>query len=623
MEIDFDAHGGQLLFPFLMENQGTIYVPPARIEGFNLIAGLDYGTRNPSAFEVLSVDYDGLIQVIWEYYEEPRRPDESDEQFRARKGYKVLSQAIKSCPYFSRNLVIWADPSLWNKTQEGDDPKGLKSVADLFAQEKVFLSPGQKGQDFACYEKLVSNVWKDPASPGLTIMQNCPWLWWELQRLRFADFGAATQANRNLQEKIVDKDNHCYSYDTDILTETGWKRFYDLTDRDKVATWAGDNGLIAWETPEEILEYDYDGVMCSLESGNLDFCVTPNHKMWVANQVDVIRKQSPKYSRRAISEIDKVMWVCKSGRSQYQELDWPDSQIAWYGFWLAEGCKSKNHRGSYYAHIDQKNADKETTEMLNAAGRHSKRVNKRGVVRYSYGKKFYDLVKDQGCSYEKFIPLFLKKGSVRQLKLLIYWMIKGDGTKNDRMWRYNTTSRQMADDFQEICFKAGYVSRLSIQANRVSVLPSGEKCQGRIVYHVSIQRGRKGQRGNGKPSVLAQIKKGKLLWGEYKGKVYCVNTKAGVIVVRRNGIPMWCGQSWDAFKYAVMTIPAFTKIPKKMRTLAEMRIDYLEKGSRAEQELRAFEKEAYQYDNQFVSAYNEAFGVAVEMAKEYMPTIKE
>jgi len=210
MEIDFDAHGGQLLFPYLLEYQNRIFVNPQEIKGAQLIAGLDYGTRNPSAFEVLAIDYDKNIKVVYEYYEPPKAHKESDEVFRARKGYKMLAAAIKQCPYFSEKLRILADPSLWNKTQEARDSTGLMSVADLFAQEGVALTQGQRGRDFACYESLDSNLWDNLAEPRLVIFKNCPWLWWEVQRLRFDDYAAATQANQNLKEKIVDKDNHAW-----------------------------------------------------------------------------------------------------------------------------------------------------------------------------------------------------------------------------------------------------------------------------------------------------------------------------------------------------------------------------------------------------------------------------
>jgi len=209
MEVDFDAHGGQLLFPYLLDNQNSLFVAPYSVEGLKLIAGLDYGTRNPSAFEVLSVDYDEKINIAYEYYEAPKKAIESDDEFRARKGYKKLCAAIKACPYFE-GLTIYADPSLWNKTQESADSKGLMSIADLFQTEGVRLTPGQRGRDFACYEHLDKQLWVDPTNPLLTISKVCPWLWWEIQRLRFSDYGAATQVNQNLQEKIVDRDNHAW-----------------------------------------------------------------------------------------------------------------------------------------------------------------------------------------------------------------------------------------------------------------------------------------------------------------------------------------------------------------------------------------------------------------------------
>jgi hypothetical protein len=209
MMIDFDAHGGQLLFPYMLGNQDQLFIKPHSVEGLQLIAGLDYGTRNPSAFEVLAINYDNDINIAYEYYEAPKKSNETDDDFRKRKGHKVLCAAIKQCPYF-QGLTILADPSLWNKTQESADSKGLMSIADLFLQEGVKLSPGQRGRDFACYEHIDKNLWKEPAKPKLTISQTCPWLWWEMQRLRFSDYSATTQVNQNLQEKIVDKDNHAW-----------------------------------------------------------------------------------------------------------------------------------------------------------------------------------------------------------------------------------------------------------------------------------------------------------------------------------------------------------------------------------------------------------------------------
>lgn len=232
MEIDFDAHGGQLLFPYLLDNQEFLFVAHYSVQGTRMVAGLDYGTRNPSAFEVLSIDYDNKINIAYEYYEAPKKATESDDAFRSRKGYKKLCAGIKCCPYFE-GLTIYADPSLWNKTQEASDQKGLMSIADLFLAEGIQLTKGQRGRDFACYEHIDKQLWADPAKPLLTISKNCPWLWWEVQRLRFADYGAATQVNQNLQEKIVDRDNHAWDALKYALMEIIITRAFDPIDLSK------------------------------------------------------------------------------------------------------------------------------------------------------------------------------------------------------------------------------------------------------------------------------------------------------------------------------------------------------------------------------------------------------
>ena len=226
MEIDFDAHGGQLLFPYMLENQERLFIAPYSVDGLRLIAGLDYGTRNPSAFEVLAINTDGDIHVAYEYYEAPKKPGESDDEFRARKGYKILCSEIKRCPYFE-NLIILADPSLWNKTQESADAKGLMSIADLFLQEGVKLSPGQRGRDFACYEHIDKQLWVDLKNPRLTISKSCTWLWWEIQRLRFSDYSATTQVNQNLKEKIVDRDNHAWDAMKYVMSDLIRPKFFD------------------------------------------------------------------------------------------------------------------------------------------------------------------------------------------------------------------------------------------------------------------------------------------------------------------------------------------------------------------------------------------------------------
>lgn len=230
MEVDFQAQGGQLLFPFLAEFNHAIYVNPRPIsETAKLTAGFDYGTRNPSSLQITMWDETtGHPETIWEYYEEPRKKSETDEDFRARKGYKATTAALKACPHWEqlkRGGGIAADPSLWSMTQQTQN--GLKSIADLYGQEGVHMFPAERGGDMAWYEYVSSKWWANPVKPDWKIWRTCPWLWQELQGLRFAEWSASTAVNQNPKDKIVDKANHAVDaikYDFMLRLKSGFSK---------------------------------------------------------------------------------------------------------------------------------------------------------------------------------------------------------------------------------------------------------------------------------------------------------------------------------------------------------------------------------------------------------------
>ena len=73
----------------------------------------------------------------------------------------------------------------------------------------------------------------------------------------------------------------CYDPETEILTADGWKFFPDLTRKDRVAT-LQEGQVLEYKEPEEVMDYDFDGEMIRVESGQVDLMVTPNHRMYVS-----------------------------------------------------------------------------------------------------------------------------------------------------------------------------------------------------------------------------------------------------------------------------------------------------------------------------------------------------
>jgi hypothetical protein len=78
----------------------------------------------------------------------------------------------------------------------------------------------------------------------------------------------------------------CYDPETEILTASGWKYFPELTLKDRVATLqeVGEEKVLEYQAPQELMEYDFDGEMIRIESGQVDLMVTPNHRMYVATK---------------------------------------------------------------------------------------------------------------------------------------------------------------------------------------------------------------------------------------------------------------------------------------------------------------------------------------------------
>lgn len=204
MELDWEATGGDLVFPQFGAYRSKIVVPPlSQIpSSWRLYGSFDYGHRNPSAFYVHAIDHDGDVWTVWEYYQ-------------AGDGYRDTARAIRACPYFGLLCTLpVADPSLFADTQQ--QTNDVKSIARLFYEldekERILFARGKAGPgcDVTFAEKINGEFWKDleHRAPRWRIFATCPKLIWELEKIRFAEWSSSMQEVKNLREQIVDRDNH-------------------------------------------------------------------------------------------------------------------------------------------------------------------------------------------------------------------------------------------------------------------------------------------------------------------------------------------------------------------------------------------------------------------------------
>lgn len=362
-------------------------------------------------------------------------------------------------------------------------------------------------------------------------------------------FRTESAGNNPEGRSILRNAYRCYSDDTEILTEDGWKLFSELSEDVKVATLNPKTEEIIYQCPVSYHKYDHQGKMFHQGGRYIDLLVTPNHKMWVRSSTR--RKQD--FSFVEADKLPRFVAYKKDGVWKGKEQDSftlpairgntyaaPERSIpmdAWLrflGIFLSEGSTHYTRPGVVV--LTQK-ADgmRHVEDVVFEAGfiyvkhrRHHGDIVDLEIL----DRQLYQYLTCFGGSHERYIPKELKFLSLRQLYILWNALMFGDGSYSGCGTPiYTTTSRRLADDVSEIIFKINLVANTRMGSRDYSW---GNK----PMYLVSSSVGRDG--GN---HVNQTHDQREML--DYNGKVYCVEVpEYHILYVRRNGKACWSGNSW-------------------------------------------------------------------------------
>ncbi len=352
----------------------------------------------------------------------------------------------------------------------------------------------------------------------------------------------------------------CYSPDHEVLTTDGWIPVADLTYDHKVATLVNGEELV-YEYPSKLYEYDYEGKMYQVKSNQIDLLVTPNHRMWVAprnskkykiEKAEDIYGKVKNYQKAAeiYNPVNPVKVFILPEDANYYERELPlDAWLEFFGIWLAEGCTLRDWGISIATHKDRvKDALERVCEKLGFEIRKHK-DKKDDCVRNAWcinDKQLVSYIKPLSVgSVNKYIPeWYLNNLNQEQCRILIKGMMLGDGhTMANGTERYDTSSAQLADDFQRLCLQAGWSTNIAIKykkGHESYCAPRNEIFKSTCdAYRMTIIK------KQNYPIVNKNMKDGKQQdsWVDYEGKVYCCKVSSGVIYVRRNGVAVWSGNS--------------------------------------------------------------------------------
>lgn len=153
-----------------------------------------------------------------------------------------------------------------------------------------------------------------------------------------------------------------------------------------------------------------------------------------------------------------------------------------------------------------------------------------------------DYLRQFGLAGDKFVPDLVKNMSARQLRIFLDHYLAGDGTYdvrgNHTRWRAVTVSRRLAEDIQEIAQKVGLSASV-----RVRVAKADTRIGDRVIRKENI---RPIYSVVGRTSRLAPIWRAEAV-DDYDGDVRCVSVPNEILYVRRNGYPVWCGNTITPF----------------------------------------------------------------------------
>lgn len=279
----------------------------------------------------------------------------------------------------------------------------------------------------------------------------------------------------------------CYlEKETEFLTDTGWKKFDEITANDLLGCFDEKHEL---QFKPALNRFDdlYSGEIYTYDSPYVKFSITPNHKLYISDchrnlQNNFSTKYDEKLSNWRLESLEKIFNNKRSYYHQIQcltnnktdNIEFDDDFIKILGMFLSEGCylrnkKTKKPNGIRIAQTNERSG----CEIMDS-------IKKYKIKKYVYsyesrnkGNEYtYDCTDDfvlekilecGDCNaIGKRIPNYVYSFSKRQFDILLNAMICGDGTYHKQKGHrvYYTFSEKMAKDLHTLLTLNGYNSQI-------------------------------------------------------------------------------------------------------------------------------------------------------------------
>ena len=316
-------------------------------------------------------------------------------------------------------------------------------------------------------------------------------------------------------KELLEGDIHCYSSDTEILTESGWRIFGDLTPGEKVAQF--DKGVITFIKPLEIIKGSMNGGMRLFEGRHISALVTPNHKMVLSPYPGAMEE---KYRADALSMTNGSSRFLTAG------LHDGNSEISKDFLSLLIAIQADgSFEGGRVRMEFRKERKKNRIKCLLLKNKipFSECNTRKGGTRFAFKNTFIEFLGgDKNFDWSLInLPLELKRHFLKEVCLWDGWISRGL-----RFYQQSGNRRASVEVVQTIAALAGNKTTIS------SIDPNSPNSE--MISRVTFREHVNGERG-----VMA-VKRTEI---DYKGEIWCVTVPSGTIITKRMGKILVCGNS--------------------------------------------------------------------------------
>lgn len=358
--------------------------------------------------------------------------------------------------------------------------------------------------------------------------------------------GRVLRAHPSMDHVILQDHGGCLDEDSEVLTKRGWVGIDEIADDDTIGTMNVDTSKFEWCDNEGTLRKQRDAEMIATRAScpHLDFRVTGYHEMVMTPD-----NRRCKWRKQLASDLAQRNSVCQVPVSLVEDVppcELTDSEITFIGWYFTDGGKDADRVRIYQSETAPKEHHDNIVWCLQGCGfRYSVKTRTRPSpwggesreVSYSVssGKKSEGGYKRLAEWLDKTFPLeIFERLNRRQFGVLLHAMNLGDGCKHAGYDQQTITlavaSRVASDNIQSLAVRRGYRCNIAVQEQ------TGDKI--RKASRIHLLHIRDTQHAHIMPGTLVSS------YIAVNERVWCVQTKNGTLICRRNGRVCVMGNSW-------------------------------------------------------------------------------